>query len=76
MKKRQSVSLMIWGSGEHYWGGWQGFSGLYKNRAKAIDRLKGDKNKYNNKAQLVDFGSLRILADYEKKDGVWVEIRK
>ena len=75
MKKRTKVGLLIWSAGEHYWGGWQGFTGLYGNKVKATERLYSEKNRQNNKAQMFDFGSLRVLATYEKRDGKWLEVK-
>lgn len=76
MKKRSSVGLLVWGSGDHYWGGWQGFTGLYKNKGRALDRLYSEKNRQSNKAQLIDYNTLKVIATYEKKEGKWSEVRR
>lgn len=75
MKKRPSVGLFVWSSGDNFWGGWQGFVGLYKNKTRALDRLYTEKNRQNNKAQLVDYNSLKVIASYEKKENKWSEVR-
>ena len=75
MKKRSSVGLLIWG-GDHYWSGWQGFAGLYKNKARALDRLYAERNRQSNKAQIVDFNTLEIITTLVKKDGAWHPIQE
>jgi len=73
-KVRQKVSLFVWSAGEHYWGGFQGFAGVYKSRGWAMSRLNSERNRQNNKAQLVDYKTLKVLAIYEKKDGKWLKV--
>lgn len=74
-KKKAKVNLFVWSTGDHYWGGWQGFTGVYSSKGRAMDRIKAERNRQNNRAQIVDYRTLKVIANYEKQDGKWVEVK-
>ena len=70
-KANDKVGLFIWSGSEPYWGGWQGFVGVFNGKGKAIAQLHS--NKSDNKAQLVDFSTLKVISNFDKRDGRWKE---
>ncbi len=67
------IALFVWGSDDIYWGGWQGFSGVYKRKSFVFDVMNSCRDK--DRAEMVDFRTLKRIAKYSKINGKWTEVR-
>jgi hypothetical protein len=74
-QKQPKIALFTWSNDEINWGGWQGFSGIYKRRSYIFDTLNSPLFKDKDRAEIVDFRTLKRIARFTKINGKWSEVR-
>lgn len=76
MKRRSKVALFAWHTKDPNWKGWQGFRGLFKNTAQAMESLNDRRRPFVpiNRVQIVSYRTLKVIATYERLAGEWKQI--